>query len=149
MTSRTFDDDDTPAPHGRSGARRRALEILYAAELRGESPAEALEREAAEGSAPSHAYATELIRGVAERQERLDEVIAGFLTADWSLERIPAVDRTALRMGAWELLFVDDVPDTVAVTEAMTLVRDLSTDESPQFVNGVLGSIQRNKASLV
>ena len=62
---------------------------------------------------------------------------------------MPAVDRNVLRLGLWELLYADDVPDAVAITEAMALVSDLSTDESPQFVNGVLGTVQRNKASLV
>ena len=66
----------------------------------------------------------------------------------WSLERMPAVDRNALRIGVFEILYVDDVPDAVAVSEAMTLVRDLSTDESPSFVNGVLGNIVRNKSAL-
>ena len=61
---------------------------------------------------------------------------------------MPAVDRNVLRLGVFEVLYADDVPDTVAVTEAMSLVRDLSTDESPQFVNGVLGNILRNKAAL-
>ena len=62
---------------------------------------------------------------------------------------MPAVDRNVLRLGVWELLYADDVPDAVAVTEAMALVTELSTDDSPQFVNGVLGNIQRNKESLV
>ena len=66
----------------------------------------------------------------------------------WSLERMPAVDRNALRIGIYEMLYVDEVPDAVAVSEAMNLVRDLSTDESPNFVNGVLGNIVRNKSAL-
>ena len=66
----------------------------------------------------------------------------------WSIERMPAVDRNALRIGVFEVMYVDDVPDAVAVSEAMVLVRDLSTDESPNFVNGVLGNIVRNKPAL-
>ena len=62
---------------------------------------------------------------------------------------MPAVDRNVLRLGVFELLYVDDVPDAVAISEAMALVRDLSTDESPAFVNGVLGAVQRNKAALL
>ena len=73
----------------------------------------------------------------------------GCLWAQGTLERMPAVDRNVLRLGTWELLYAADVPDAVAVSEAMALVQELSTDESPQFVNGVLGAIVRNKGSLV
>ncbi len=78
---------------------------------------------------------------------RLDELLTAY-SEGWTLARMPAVDRNVLRLGLWELLYADDVPDAVAVSEAMALVRDLSTDDSPQFVNGVLGNLQRNKASL-
>lgn len=132
----------------RTKARKRALDVLYAADLRGETGVEALERVIAEGEPPANPYTSVLVRGVTERRERIDEVLEEFST-DWSLARMPAVDRNVLRIGVWELLWADDVPDTVAVTEAMGLVRELSTDESPAFVNGVLGAIQRNKATLV
>ena len=87
------------------------------------------------------------MRGVVEHQARIDELLATY-SQGWTLDRMPAVDRNVLRLGVFEVLYADDVPDTVAVTEAMSLVRDLSTDESPQFVNGVLGNILRNKAAL-
>ena len=87
------------------------------------------------------------MRGVVEHQARIDELLATY-SEGWTLERMPAVDRNVLRLGVFEVLYADDVPDAVAVTEAMSLVRDLSTDESPQFVNGVLGNILRNKAAL-
>lgn len=132
----------------RTKARKRALDVLYAADLRGETGVEALERVTAEGEAPSNPYTGDLVRGVTERQARIDEVLDQFST-EWSLARMPAVDRNVLRIGVWELLWADDVPDTVAVTEAMGLVRELSTDESPAFVNGVLGAVQRSKATLV
>lgn len=132
----------------RTKARKRALDVLYAADLRGETGVEALERVTAEGEAPANPYTSVLVRGVTERRERIDEVLEEFST-DWSLTRMPAVDRNVLRIGVWELLWADEVPDTVAVTEAMSLVRELSTDESPAFVNGVLGAIQRKKSSLV
>lgn len=92
-------------------------------------------------------YTAVLVRGVTERVARIDEVIASY-AKDWTLDRMPAVDRNVLRMGVFELLYVDDVPDSVAVSEAVELVRDLSTDESPAFVNGILGSIVRNKPAL-
>ncbi|MBS4754084.1 transcription antitermination factor NusB [Nocardioides sp. zg-ZUI104] len=132
----------------RTKARKRALDVLYAADMRGESGAQALDRVLADGEAVNNPYTTTLVRGVSERQERIDEILTQFST-DWSLTRMPAVDRNVLRIGVWEMLWAEDVPDTVAVTEAMNLVRELSTDESPAFVNGVLGAIQRAKDTLL
>lgn len=132
----------------RTKARKRALDVLYAADMRGESGLEALERVTADGEALTNPYTATLVRAVSEHQARIDEILDEFST-DWSLARMPAVDRNVLRIGVWELLWADDVPDTVAVTEAMGLVRELSTDESPSFVNGVLGAIQRSKPSVV
>lgn len=132
----------------RSKARKRALDVLYASELRGESPVDALERAVAEGEGPTNDYTAVLVRGVEEHRARIDEVLASY-SEGWTLARMPAVDRNVLRLGVFELLWAADVPDPVAVSEAMALVQDLSTDESPQFVNGVLGAIVRNKASLV
>ncbi|GAC1380262.1 MAG: hypothetical protein NVSMB48_05930 [Marmoricola sp.] len=86
--------------------------------------------------------------GVDAHRERLDELIGGYATG-WSLERMPAVDRNVLRLGIYEVLYVDDVPDAVAVSEALALVGDLSTDDSPQYVNGILGAVVRDKATLI
>ena len=131
----------------RTKARKRALDVLFASELRSENPVEALERAIADGEGPSNDYTSTLVRGVVEHQSRIDELLASY-SEGWSLERMPAVDRNVLRLGVFEVLYAGDVPDAVAVTEAMALVRELSTDESPAFVNGVLGNIVRNKASL-
>lgn len=128
----------------RSKARKRALDILYAAELRGDGPVEALDAAIAAGEGPTNEYTALLVRGVVAHQEQIDGLLAEY-SEGWTLERMPAVDRNVLRLGVFELLYADDVPDPVAVTEAMALVRDLSTDESPAFVNGVLGNIQRHK----
>lgn len=130
----------------RSKARKRALDILYAAELRGDDPVAALDAAIAEGEGPTNDYTATLVRGVAAHRSEIDELVAGSAQG-WSLERMPAVDRNVLRLGVFELLHVDDVPDAVAISEAMNLVRDLSTDESPAFVNGVLGSIQRSRTT--
>jgi N utilization substance protein B len=132
----------------RGKARKRALDVLYAAEMRGERPLEALERIVAAGEAPTNEYTSVLVHGVAEHQGRIDELL-GTYAQGWTLARMPAVDRNVLRLGVYELLYVEDVPDGVAVSEAMNLVRDLSTDDSPAFVNGLLGSIVRDKADLV
>ena len=131
----------------RSKARKRALDLLFAADLRREDAADALARAVAAGEGPSNDYTSTLVRGVVEHRERIDELLSTYATG-WSLERMPAVDRNVLRLGVWELLWADDVPDAVAVDEALSLVRDLSTDDSPQFVNGILGTIQREKPTL-
>jgi N utilization substance protein B len=131
----------------RSKARKRALDVLFASDVRGESANDALDRAIAEGDAPTNAYTVALVRGVMEHRTRIDELLTTYAEG-WTLERMPAVDRNVLRLGVFELLYADDVPDPVAVTEAMALVSDLSTDESPAFVNGILGSIMRNKTSL-
>ena len=131
----------------RSKARKRALDVLFASDVRRESANDALDRAIAEGDAPTNAYTVTLVRGVVEHQARIDELLTTY-SEGWTLERMPAVDRNVLRLGVFELLYADDVPDPVAVSEAMALVRELSTDESPAFVNGVLGNIMRNKASL-
>jgi N utilization substance protein B len=131
----------------RSKARKRALDVLFAAEVRGENPVEALEAAVAAGEGPTNPYTETLVRGVVEHQARIDQLLTTYSTG-WSLERMPAVDRNVLRLGVFELLYAEDVPDPVAVTEAMRLVQELSTDESPTFVNGILGSLQRDKASL-
>lgn len=132
----------------RSKARKRALDVLFAAELRGESPVEFLERAIADGEGPTNDYTTVLVHAVVDHQARIDELLSTYSEA-WTLDRMPAVDRNVLRLGVWELLYADDVPAAVAISEAIGLVSDLSTDESPQFVNGILGAIDRDRASLV
>jgi N utilization substance protein B len=132
----------------RSKARKRALDLLFAADLRRESAGDALDRAIEEGAAPTNPYTETLVRGVVEHQARIDEVLTTYAQG-WTLDRMPAVDRNVLRLGTFEMLYVEDVPDAVAVTEAVALVRDLSTDDSPSFVNGVLGAILKSKPSVV
>ncbi len=132
----------------RSKARKRALDLLYAAELRGDDPVATLDQRIADGEGPTNDYTATLIRGVAAHRERIDGLLSSY-SQGWTLERMPAIDRAALRIGVFEVLYDDDVPDAVAVSEAMALVRDLSTDESPNFVNGLLGAVVRDKDQLV
>ncbi|MGZ8742797.1 MAG: transcription antitermination factor NusB [Nocardioides sp.] len=132
----------------RSKARKRALDILFECEVRGTSPGDTLDDRIVAAEPPVNEYTVTLIRGFVEHQARIDELISTYAQG-WSLERMPAVDRNVLRLGVLEILFVDETPDAVAVSEAMNLVRDLSTDDSPAFVNGVLGTILRDKATLV
>jgi len=125
----------------RSKARKRALDVLYSSEMRNRSTVDALEDQAEAGQVND--YTVTLVEGVTEHRERLDVVISTYAKG-WTLDRMPAVDRNVLRMATFEVLYVDDVPNAVAVSEALNLVRDLSTDESPAFVNGVLGNIVRD-----
>ena len=131
----------------RSKARKRALDYLYAAEMRGESPLSRLEGAVADGEGHTNPYTEVLVRGVVERQARLDELLETY-SREWALSRMPAVDRNILRLGLWELLYAEDVPDAVAVDEAVELARNLSTDDSPTFVNGILGALMRDRDTL-
>jgi N utilization substance protein B len=129
----------------RSKARKRALDLIYASEMRNRSALEALDEQVQDN--PVNEYTIELVRGVTEHQARLDQVISSYVQG-WTLDRMPAIDRNVLRLATYEVLYVDDVPDAVAVSEALNLVRDLSTDDSPAFVNGVLGNIVRDRETL-
>jgi transcription antitermination protein NusB len=131
----------------RSKARKRALDVLFECDARDLLPTDLLAERIAEADPPVNDYTARLVRGVQEHIGRIDELLASY-SEGWTLERMPAVDRNALRIGVYEVVYAEDVPDAVAVTEAVNLVRDLSTDESPAFVNGVLGNIVRNKATL-
>ena len=126
----------------RSKARKRALDVLYASEMRNRSTVDALQEQSEAGQVND--YTVQLVQGVTEHRARLDEVIATYAQG-WTLDRMPAVDRNVLRLATFEVMYVDDVPNAVAVSEALNLVRDLSTDESPAFVNGVLGNIVRDR----
>lgn len=130
----------------RSKARRRALEVLFEAEARNTDARAILTRRIAEDGV--NPYTRELVGGVIDHQEKLDEILSTYAQG-WPLERMPAVDRAALRIGLWELLYNDEIPDAVAVSEAVGLVKDLSTDDSPEFVNGLLGRLQRLKPTLL
>jgi len=131
----------------RSKARKRALDILFEAELRGLPTLQLLSERQSVGDVPVQPYAAELVRGVATHSERIDELISWNLV-DWTLERMPAVDRNILRIGVYELLWADGVPDGVAISEAVALAQDLSTDNSASFVNGVLARIKADKPTL-
>ena len=131
----------------RSKARKRALDILFESELRGLPTLELLSERQSTGDVPVQPYAAELVRGVATHSERIDELISWNLV-DWTLERMPVVDRNILRIGVYELLWAGDVPDGVAISEAVTLAQSLSTDNSPSFVNGVLARIKAEKPTL-
>jgi N utilization substance protein B len=131
----------------RSKARKRALDVLFEAELRGLPVLELLAERITLGSPPVPEYAAGLVRGVAVHTAEIDELISGN-AQDWTLDRMPAVDRNVLRIGVYELLWAPDVPDGVVISEAVLLAGDLSTDASPGFVNGLLARIAELKPSL-
>ena len=134
----------------RSKARKRALDVLYEADQRGVEPArmltERMTHPGTESALP--AYAVEIVEGVVANLARIDELVATY-SHGWTLERMPAVDRAVLRIGAWEILFNPGVPDAVAVAEAVELAHQLSTDDSPGFVNGLLGRLVELKETLL
>jgi N utilization substance protein B len=131
----------------RTKARKRALDVLFEAEQRGVRPHDVYLRVASEASSPLNPYTEQLVNGVVAQVDRIDELIATY-SEGWSLDRMPAVDRNLLRIGIYEIMFVDGVPAKVAIDEAVTLAGELSTDDSPGFVNGVLGKIASVKPRL-
>ena len=132
----------------RTKARKRALDVLFESEVRGLPLDGTLEERLAAQDPPIGDYSVELVRGVRDHQEQIDRLLATYAEG-WTLDRMPLVDRNVLRLGVFELLYAEGVPDAVALSEAVAMARELSTDESPSFVNGVLGGILRDKATLV
>ena len=125
----------------RTKARKRALDILFESEARGEDPIDVLARRRETDDAPPVTdYAASLVQGVAAHVDRIDQLITEHAEG-WTVDRMPAVDRTLIRIGIYELLWVDEVDDPVAITEAVELAKQMSTDDSPRFLNGILGRI--------
>jgi transcription antitermination protein NusB len=133
----------------RTKARKRALDLLFEAEQRGVDPADLLrERLAAPVTeAPLSEFTADLVMGVVEHRGQLDELIATYAQG-WTLKRMPAVDRAILRLGAYEVLYSTDVPEPVAISEWVGLATELSTDDSPRFVNGLLARLVEVKPTL-
>ncbi len=132
----------------RGKARNRALDILFEAEQRSLSAFDVLRARREKTDQVINPYTVDIIEGVVSQQTAIDEYLETY-SQGWSLERMPSVDLIILRIGTWELLFNDDVPDGVAVSEAVALAKTLSTDESPSFINGLLGRLQQLKPSLL
>ena len=133
----------------RTKARKRALDLLFEAEQRGIDAADLL-RERLATPVTEHPLAeltADLVAGVSERREQLDELITTY-SQGWTLQRMPAVDRAIIRLGAFEVLYSPDVPEAVAISEWVGLATELSTDDSPRFVNGLLARIAEVKPTL-
>jgi N utilization substance protein B len=136
----------------RSKARKRALDVLYEADIRSIPALDVLAatqaRRTDEGQAALNDYVAQLVDGVIAHQDYIDELLGSY-SMGWALDRMPTVDRAILRIGAFEVLWRDDVPDAVAISEAVTLAQELSTDESASFVNGLLGRLAELKPRLM
>ena len=124
----------------RSKARKRAVDVLYEADVRGNDRLAVLRDRIETANPPVPEHTVRLVEGVAEHAARIDELIDAH-ASNWSIDRLPDVDRAILRMATFELLWADDVPDLVVIDEAVELAKALSTDDSPAYVNGVLGAI--------
>ncbi|MDQ2758460.1 MAG: transcription antitermination factor NusB [Actinomycetota bacterium] len=134
----------------RSKARKRALDLLFEADQRGLNVTDLLAARLVEPGAPSPVtpYTVDLVEGVVEKWADIDDLLTTY-SQGWTVERMPGVDRAILRIGAWEVVWNDDVPDAVAISEAVALAKSLSTDDSPSFVNGLLGRLAEVKPTLV
>jgi len=134
----------------RSKARKRAIDLLYAADVRDQSLNEALAAEAERARREparrtSWEYAREIVSGIAEHGYEIDELIETHAQG-WTIERMPLIDLAILRIGIWEIVFNDRVPDGVAIAEAVEFATSLSTDDSARFVNGVLARISETRS---
>ena len=128
----------------RSKARKRALDVLYESDLRSTDAVRTLAERVALAEPPVNDYTIELVEGVQSNRHRIDEILAEYAEG-WTVDRMPDVDRAVLRLGVYELLWRTDVPDAVAIDEAVELAKTLSTDESPRFVNGVLARVLKDR----
>ncbi|KAB1657853.1 transcription antitermination factor NusB [Pseudoclavibacter chungangensis] len=137
----------------RTKARKRAIDVLFAADVRDEPAAELLAQEAERARTQperetSWRYAREIVLGVLEHQDEIDELLTSYARG-WTLERMPALDRAILRMAVWEIRWNDEVPTAVAITEAVEAAKQYSTDDSGRFVHGLLGRIAESVPPVV
>jgi N utilization substance protein B len=134
----------------RTKARKRAVDLLYGADLREISLNEAIATESARAESQparetSWRYARDIVVGITEHGDEIDELIETYAQG-WTIDRMPTLDRAIVRIGIWEIMFNDEVPDSVAVSEAVKMASELSTDDSAGFVNGLLGRIAQLRA---
>lgn len=132
----------------RSKARKHALDILYESDIRSTSPEGILESrsipEEGPDARPLREFTSELVTGVVQNKRKIDELITTYAQG-WDMDRLAAVDRNILRIGIYEIVWVDTLEDGIAIDEALTLARDLSTDDSASFIHGLLGKISSIK----
>jgi N utilization substance protein B len=135
----------------RSKARKHALDLLYEADVRGNSAADLLASrdviEEGPDARPIRDFTRDLIAGVTENKRKIDELISTYAQG-WDMDRLPAVDRNILRLAIYEVIWSDDLEDGIAIDEALTLAKELSTDDSAGYIHGVLGRISSIKESI-
>ncbi|MEV5609745.1 transcription antitermination factor NusB [Streptomyces sp. NPDC052225] len=136
----------------RNTARKRAFQILFEADQRGESVDVVLadwirHSRSDTRQPPVSEYTMELVEGYAGKARRIDDLISQYAVG-WTLDRMPVVDRNIVRIGAYELIWVDGTPDAVVIDEAVSLAKEFSTDDSPAFINGLLARFKDLKPSL-
>jgi N utilization substance protein B len=135
----------------RSKARKQALDLLYEADMRGASAADLLATrdvvEEGPDARPIRDFTKELIAGVTENKRKIDELISTYAQG-WDMDRLPAVDRNILRLAIYEVIWSDELADGIAIDEALTLAKELSTDDSAGYIHGVLGRISSIKESI-
>lgn len=131
----------------RSKARKAALDFLYEGDIRGKSAVDLLNSRKSELEYVIREYTESLVIGVESKRSRIDEIIA-MRAKDWDLDRMPVVDRNILRVGAYELLWGDEIPEEVAISESVELAKTLSTEDSATYINGVLAAIKEIKKDL-
>ncbi len=135
----------------RSKARKQALDLLFESDIRGTNALETLQKrdivEEGPDARPIREYTKVLIAGVAENSRKIDELITTYAQG-WDMDRLPNVDRNILRLGIYEILWASDIPDSVAIDEALDLAKELSTDDSAGYIHGVLGRIASLKENI-
>ena len=128
----------------RGKARKRAVDLIFEADLRDSDPTTVLAERVQLADPPLNPYTVELVEGVVANAARIDEILTQY-SEGWTIDRMPVVDRAVLRIAVYELLWSTDVPPAVAIDEAVELVKTLSTDESPKFVNGLLARVLKDR----
>ncbi len=135
----------------RSKARKHSLDLLYESDIRGSAPLELLNLRDIEDDGPDarpiREYTKTLVIGVTEHRRKIDELITTYAKG-WDMDRLPAVDRNILRLAIYEILWESQLDDAIAIDEALTLAKELSTDESAGYIHGVLGRITSIKSTL-
>jgi N utilization substance protein B len=132
----------------RTKSRRKAAEILYEADIRTNSITETLQRAQNQGVTEYNEFSIQLIEGVQSHLQSIDDIINTY-SEGWKIERMPSLDRALARIGVFELLFRDDIPDEATISEIVSLASEMSTEQSPQFLNGLLAKIASVRSRIV
>lgn len=132
----------------RSKSRKAALDLLYEADIRGRIAVDLLSSRMSDEEVYIREYTAQLLEGVASARKKIDELIT-LHAQGWDMDRMPAVDRNILRIAIYELLWSTEIPDKVAISEALELAKTLSTDDSVAYINGVLATIAANRDDIV